>query len=328
MKAHADGSNKDAPLVSIITPVLNRADSIKRCLESVANQSYRPIEHIVVDGGSSDGTLKLVEQHQPRDMMFQWISECDEGMYDAINKGMGLARGEVVAYLNSDDLYFPWSVEIAVRGLRPSVDIVFGDLGVLQVGHGGRTPTFYLQFYPEFDLRYYSFVGSIAQPTAFWRRRISERIGGFDTSYGLIADCDFWLRAALNGARMRHVDEVMAVQVEHPFTLRATQPRRLDDEFLRLRTRMALTVRPPSSPRREALKKSVRWRLRQLEFFYASKRRRPHKWPRFIGAVRTHGLDVRVRALRMLAPARWRGDASLLRDVSRVHELIRTGPSP
>lgn len=327
MKADTVGSNNGAPLVSVITPVLNRAESMERCLASVANQSYRPIEHIVVDGGSSDGTVKVIDKHQPKDMVFRWISERDEGMYDAINKGIALARGEVLAYLNSDDLYFPWSVELAVRGLRPSVDIIFGDLGILQMGHGRRPPTFYLQFYPEFDLRYYSFVGSIAQPTAFWRRRISERIGGFDTSYGLIADCDFWLRAALDGARMKHLDEVMAVQVEHPFTLRATQPSRLDHEFHRLRTRMALTVRPPWSPRREALKKSVRWRFRQLEFFYASKRRRPHKWPRFIEAVRTHGLDIKVRALRMLAPARWRGDASLLGDVSRVDELIRTGPS-
>jgi glycosyltransferase involved in cell wall biosynthesis len=327
MKTDAVGSNNQTPLVSIITPVLNRADSIEGCLASVAKQSYRPIEHIVVDGGSSDGTVKLIEQHQPGDVAYQWISERDEGMYDAINKGIALARGEVVAYLNSDDLYFPWSVEVAVRGLRHSVDIIFGDLGVLQVRRGSRPPTFYLQFYPEFNLRYYSFVGSIAQPTAFWRRTISERIGGFDTSYGLIADCDFWLRAALDGARMRHVDEVMAVQVEHPFTLRATQPRRLDDEFHRLRTRMTKTMRPPSSPRREALKKSVRWRFRQLEFFYASKQRRPNKWPRFIEAIRTHGLDMRLRALRMLAPARWRGDASLLGDVSRLDELMRTGPS-
>lgn len=315
------------PLVSIITPVLNRADSIERCLASVAKQTYRPIEHIIVDGGSTDGTLQFIQQHRPMDVVFRWISERDEGMYHAINKGIALARGEVIAYLNSDDLYLPWSVEVAVRGLRPSVDIVFGDLGVLQEERGGRPPTFYVQFYPEFDLRYYSFVGSIAQPTAFWRGRISERIGGFDTSYRLIGDCDFWLRAALDGARTRHLDEVMAVQVEHPFTLRATQPKRLDEEFHRLRTRMAMTVGPPSSLRREALKKSVVWRLRQLEFFYASKRRRPHKWPRFMEALRTHGFDMRLRDLRMLAPARWRGDASLLGDASRVADLTRTGPS-
>jgi glycosyltransferase involved in cell wall biosynthesis len=312
--------------VSIITPVLNRADSIERCLVSVAKQSYNAIEHIVVDGGSSDGTRQLIQQHRPRDTVFRWISESDEGMYHAINKGIALAQGEVIAYLNSDDLYFPWSVEVAVRGLAPGIDIVYGDLGVLHTAPDGQPRTFYVQFYPDFDLRYYSFVGSIAQPTVFWRRALSERIGTFDSSYRLIADCDYWLRAALAGARMRHLDEVMAVQVEHEFTLRATQPERLDDEFYRLRSKMATIVSPPRSPRWEALKKSLTWRRRQLEFFYASKRFRPYKWGRFIRALRVHGLDVRVRDLRMLAPARWRGDATLLGDVSRVDELIRTGP--
>jgi glycosyltransferase involved in cell wall biosynthesis len=314
------------PLVSIITPVLNRADSIERCLASVAKQTYRPIEHIVVDGGSSDGTLQHIQRHQPANTRFHWVSEPDDGMYHAINKGIALARGDVVAYLNSDDLYFPWSVEEAVLGLRPAIEVVFGDLGVLHTAHDGRPPTFYVQFYPEFDLRYYSFVGSIAQPTVFWRRTLTERIGGFDTSYRLIADCDYWLRASLNGARMRHLDEVMAVQAEHPFTLRATQSRRLEDEFRRLRGRMASIVDPPSSPRREAMKKSLVWRLRQLELFYASKRRHPDKWPRFVEALRTHGVDTRIRDLRMLAPARWRGDASLLGNSSRVDGFIGSGP--
>jgi glycosyltransferase involved in cell wall biosynthesis len=314
--------------VSIITPVLNRADSIERCLASVEKQSYHPIEHIVVDGGSSDGTVQLIEQHRPTDVIFRWASESDEGMYHAINKGIALARGEVMAYLNSDDLYFPWSVDAAVRGLAPRIDLVYGDLGVLQTARDGRAATFYVQFYPDFDLRYYSFVGSIAQPTVFWRRTLTERIGGFDASYRLIGDCDYWLRAALAGARLSHLDEVMAVQVEHPLTLRATQPRRLEDEFNRLRGRMATIVRPPASRRWAALKKSFVWRLRQLEFFYASKRRRPDKWPRFLEALRIHGLDLHLRDLRMLAPARWRGTASILGAASRIDELIRSGPLP
>jgi glycosyltransferase involved in cell wall biosynthesis len=324
MKTTAGRSSDGRALVSIITPVLNRADSIERCLASVAKQTYHPIEHIVVDGGSSDGTLQLIQAHRPMSTRFRWISEPDDGMYHAINKGIALAGGEVMAYLNSDDLYLPWSVEVAVLALEPGIDIVYGDLGVLH-DSDGRPPAFYVQFYPEFDLRYYSFVGSIGQPTVFWRKTLTDRIGGFDTNYRLIADCDYWLRAALDGARMRHLDEVMAVQVEHPLTLRATQSRRLDDEFHQLRSKMAALVHPPLSPRREAMKKSLVWRLRQLELFYALKRRKPYKWPRFVDAMRTHSVDIRLRDLRMLAPARWRGHASLLGDVSRVEGLIGSG---
>ena len=90
---------------------------------------------------------------------FHWISEPDKGMYDAINKGISLARGDVLAYLNSDDFYLPWSVDVAVRALQPGIELIYGDLGILVTGANGRPGAFSIQFYPDFDLRYYSFVG-------------------------------------------------------------------------------------------------------------------------------------------------------------------------
>ncbi len=142
------------PLVSIITPVLNRVETMRTCLASVARQTYQPIEHIVVDGGSTDGTLELVEAHRASHR-FQWISEPDKGMYDAINKGMSLAQGDVLAYLNSDDLYLPWSVGVAAHALRPGIELIYGDLGVLSADANGKPRAFSIQFYPDFDLRYY-----------------------------------------------------------------------------------------------------------------------------------------------------------------------------
>ena len=309
------------PLVSIITPVLNRVGTMRTCLASVARQTYQPIEHIVVDGGSTDGTLELVSGYRASHR-FHWVSERDSGMYEAINKGISLAHGDVLTYLNSDDLYLPWSVDVAVRGLEPGIDLIYGDLGILRADSSGKPSAFYMQFYPDFDLRYYSFVGTIAQPTVFWRRSLTERIGLFDTNYRLIGDCEYWLRAAVGGVKLRHIPELMAVQADHGSTLRATQPARLSEEFDELRRAMMAVVDPPSSLRWERLKKSVTWRARQLEFFYAMKERDPHKWRCFVKELRAHGVDVTWRNLRMLAPARWQGDASLLGDAPRISELL------
>ena len=309
------------PLVSIITPVLNRVETMRTCLASVASQTYQPIEHIVVDGGSTDGTLELIGAHRASHR-FHWISEPDKGMYDAINKGISLAHGDVLAYLNSDDFYLPWSVDVAVRALQPGIELIYGDLGILVTGANGRPGAFSIQFYPDFDLRYYSFVGVLGQPTVFWRRSLTERIGLFDIRYRLIGDCEYWLRAALGGAKLRHIPELMAVQVEHGSTLRATQATRMNEEFDTLRRTMTAVIDPPSSLRWERLKKSVAWRARQLEFLYAMKARHPHRWPHFVKELHAQGVDVRSRDLRMLAPARWRGDASLLDDAARISEIL------
>ena len=307
-------------LVSIITPVLNRVETIRTCLASVERQTYRPIEHIVVDGGSTDGTLELVSGYRASHRL-RWISQTDSGMYEAINRGIELARGDVLAFLNSDDRYLPWSVGEAVRALQPDIDIVYGDLGILRPRMSGESDAFDMQFYRDFDLRYYSFVGTIGQPTVFWRRSLTERIGMFDTKFHLIGDCEYWLRAALGGAKLKHISELLAVQLDHGSTLRATHPVQLQEEFNELRRAMREVIDPPSSLRWERLKKSLFWRARQLEFFYAMEARNPHKWRHFVEELRAHGVHLSPRDLRFLAPARWRRH-SLLGGASRIHAIL------
>jgi glycosyltransferase involved in cell wall biosynthesis len=310
------------PLVSIITPVLNRVETMGACLASIARQTYRPIEHIVVDGGSTDGTLDLLREFRAP-YPFHWVSEPDNGMYEAINKGIAISHGDVLAYLNSDDLYLPWSVEVAVRALQhPGVELIYGDLGVFNAKKNGTLDDFYIQFRADFTLRHYSFVSTIGQPTVFWRRSLTERIGLFDTGYRLIGDCEYWLRAAVSGAKPRHVPEVMALQVEHGSTLRATQPSLLQEEFDRLRRSMMAVVDPPSSMKWERIKKKLARRVRELEFFYAMKAKHPHKWQHCIQTLHAHGLDVRPRDLRLLAPARWREGASLFGDAGRLRDIL------
>ena len=292
------------PLVSIVTPVLNRVSTIRACLFSVASQTYPSIEHIVVDGGSSDGTLELLQAFET-DRPWRWFSERDDGMYDAINKGLRSARGEIVCYLNSDDLYFPWSVDTAVKRIRRGADLVYGDLAVLE---RDPDPTgFYIQFYPDFDLGYYTHTATIGQPTAFWRRSLTEEIGYFDTSYRLIGDCEYWLRAGAAGARIEHIAEVLAVQIEHPTTLRATQGDRLRAEFVRLRSRYATVAGPPRWTRWQRLKRSLVWRRHQLELRAAIRRERPDRWPRFASFIQRRQIHVDDTALlAFMLPERFR----------------------
>jgi glycosyltransferase involved in cell wall biosynthesis len=310
------------PLVSIVTPVLNRVETIGACLASVAEQTYQPIEQIVVDGGSTDGTLEFLEAYRPPHP-FRWLSEPDNGMYEAINKGLSMARGDVLAYLNSDDIYLPWSLDVAVSALRPGTDLVYGDLGVLRPRADGKPAGFNILFYSDFDLRHYSFVGTLGQPTVFWQQRLTEAIGLFDTEYRLIGDCEYWLRAALAGATLHHIPEIMAVQVEHASTLRATEPVRLGDEFRTLRARMRDVIDPPAHMRLERLKGSLAWRVRNLEFLYAMKARHPRKWPHFVERLRAEGIEVTLGDLGILAPARWRRKATLFADVPQLSRLLR-----
>ena len=265
------------PLVSIVTPVLNRKETLEGCLRSVAGQTYPNIEHIVVDGGSTDGTLDLLKS---RGEGIRWISESDTGMYNAINKGLAMTTGEFVAYLNSDDLYLPYSIETAVRALRSGFDLVFGDLGILT---RERTPVgFYPQFYRDFDLNYYTHFGTLAQPTVFWTRALMERIGNFDESFRLLGDCEYWLRAAVKGAKVTHLDEILAVQIEHEGTLRVTNPERLRSEFERLRSDYRAHAGPPVGARWEHPKRSLRWRYHQLQFAISAARKHPRRWPGFM----------------------------------------------
>jgi glycosyltransferase involved in cell wall biosynthesis len=202
--------------VSIVTPTYQRAGLLRHTIDSIRRQTYPNIEHIVVDGGSTDGTVELLQALEGT-YPLRWVSERDEGMYHAINKGLGMARGEVMAYLNSDDLYFPWTVRTVVDAFarRPDADFVFGD--ALNVDDATGEIEFYWMLPFDLDwLRRYLFI---AQPTVFWRRRAFEQVGPFDTSLRYVADCDYWMRAGATH-RFVKVDEFLAIERDHAGTLR------------------------------------------------------------------------------------------------------------
>lgn len=185
------------PLVSIITVVLNRAATLERAIRSVQAQSYAPIEHVVIDGGSSDGTLEIIRRHADR--LAHWTSGPDAGIADAFNKGLRAARGELIGLLNADDWLSPDQVARGAGALEHSgADFVFGDLvyhdaagrGVHRIrGDAGYAGTL-AHGMPD-----------INHPTLLARRRVYEEIGGFDPAWRFAMDYDWLLRAHRAGVR-------------------------------------------------------------------------------------------------------------------------------
>lgn len=193
----------EPPLVSIVTPSLDQGRFLAAAIRSVAEQDYPRLEHIVVDGGSSDETLEVLRaSHGVR-----WISEPDEGQADAINKGFALAEGEVLAWLNADDLYLPGAVTAAVEALAAAgAGLVYG--GWTQIGEDGELLR-EVRAHP-FDYRELLEVRNfIAQPSAFFTREALERAGGLDASYRYALDYELWLRLA-KSTRVTTVDRPLA----------------------------------------------------------------------------------------------------------------------
>jgi glycosyltransferase involved in cell wall biosynthesis len=181
----------DGPRVSIITPTFNSALYLEQTLESVAGQSYGSLEHIVVDGGSTDGTLRIVKGYPE----IRWVSEPDNGMYDAINKGLRMATGSILAYLNGDDLYFPDTVDRVVREFQqhPDADMVFGHCRYIDPDG----EELFVRRYPPFNWTLYSVLdgSTIPQQSTFWRRGVLETAGYFDPTFRMAGDFEFFIRA-------------------------------------------------------------------------------------------------------------------------------------
>jgi GT2 family glycosyltransferase len=197
-------------LVSIITPSFNQASYLEQTMRSVLDQDYADIEYLVIDGGSTDGSVDIIKKYESR--LAYWVSEKDSGQADAINKGMARAKGEIVAWLNSDDYYLPGAVSAAVKvfDANPDVVIVYADMLAVDE-HGQIFNTLrYRQLTLE-DLLSFQIIG---QPAVFMRRAAFENAGGLDLSYHFMLDHHLWIRIAAQG-RILHVPQMWAAARYH-----------------------------------------------------------------------------------------------------------------
>lgn len=221
------GSRKDR-LVSIITPSYNQAQFIEETINSIKSQTYSNIEHIIVDGGSTDSTINILKSYE-NEYNMRWISESDSGMYGAINEGINMARGDILGYLNSDDLYFPWTVETVAAYFEKKYapGMVFGDLVRLDLT--AKKQSCELIFFSPFSLGHAIRTGAVAQPTAFWRRDVVEKIGNFNTELQFVGDYDYWIRVGKE-FKIDKVNEFLAVDRLHSLSKRSAGAKGMSGE--------------------------------------------------------------------------------------------------
>lgn len=191
--------------ISIVTATYNSGATLRDTLESVLAQDYDDFEHIIVDGGSKDNTLDIVREFEPRYKgRLRWISEPDRGIYDAMNKGVMMAGGDVVGLLNSDDFYTSDDVLSTVSREIRDFDAVYGDVHYVDASDVGRM----VRYYSSAKFRRWKMrLGFMpAHPSFYCRRTVYTRFGLFDLSYGIAADFEQLLRLIfVNGIHTKYI---------------------------------------------------------------------------------------------------------------------------
>ena len=224
------------PRISIITPSFNQVAFIERTISSVLGQHYPNLEYIIIDGGSTDGTVDIIRKFEAK--LAYWVSEKDRGQSHAINKGLKLATGDIIGYLNSDDYYLDGVFEHVAEAYRadPSIDLWHGRCRIVdQYGAKVDERVGSIKRYDEIlDLwdvwwKRRNFV----QPEVFWTRRIGEKVGSFREDLHWVMDYEYWLRILAAGGNVGFIDSELAAFRLQP-NQKSTQPTRTAEELLQV----------------------------------------------------------------------------------------------
>jgi glycosyltransferase involved in cell wall biosynthesis len=226
------------PRLSIVTPSFNQAAYLERTILSVLNQNYPNLQYIVVDGGSTDGSVEIIRKYEK--YLGYWVSERDQGQGDAINKGMRLADGEIVAWQNSDDVYVPDAFRTVTKVFeaRPDADLVFGNLYLIDERDDVRRDVRHVPV-NHFALRHLTCC--LSNQAAFWRRALMERCGGLDGRLQYCMDFELWLRMS-KSAKYVFVREYLGAQRIHSESKTATILETFERERREVRRRFDVTV--------------------------------------------------------------------------------------
>ncbi|MDP2660973.1 MAG: glycosyltransferase family 2 protein [Dehalococcoidia bacterium] len=232
------------PLVSIVTPSFNQARFLEETIRSVQSQDYPNAEHLVLDGGSTDGSLDII--HRYAENLAYWVSEADRGQSHAINKGFARAGGEILSWLNSDDLLRPGAITRAVAGLagHPEAHFIYSDLNVKDELTGKTTcckswPIDFAGLLAHGDI--------IPQPTVFMRRSLLDRVGMLDETLHMSMDYDLWLRATATGPAVYLPGPPLATARVHENAKTFAEHARFAGEILRILDRVYSDPHTPES---------------------------------------------------------------------------------
>jgi glycosyltransferase involved in cell wall biosynthesis len=221
------------PKISIIIPTLNQARFIEETIQSVLSQNYPNLELIVLDGGSTDGTLDILPKYSAS---LTWISEIDNGQVDAINKGLKMVTGEVVAYLNSDDIYTPNTLLTVGKYFsdHPDTQILTGKCW--NMDENGVEIRSLVKFYKNIWLwlgldSCLMIMDYVSQPSTFWRTSLIHSIGFFDAQFRNAMDYDFWLRVTQKH-KLKFINQYLSKFRIYPTSITSSNSRaQYDDEF-------------------------------------------------------------------------------------------------
>ncbi len=230
---HSSKQANNLPLVTIVMPSYNQARYLDKAIQSVLDQDYPNIEFFVVDGGSKDNSAEIIKKyHQANpERLVWWVSEKDNGQADAINKGLKRAKGEIVAWLNSDDIYLDGAVSKAVDVLRkdPDLGLVYGNIKSMDMDGQVFNEITYGDWGLE-DLMAFRIIG---QPSVFMRLTAFEAAGGMDTSYDLLLDPLLFMRIAAH-YKIQYIDAFFASARFHPDAKNVSQARKYGDDALKI----------------------------------------------------------------------------------------------
>ncbi len=195
----------ESPKVSIITVVLNGVNTLENTIGSVLNQNYPGIEYVIVDGGSTDGTLDIIKKYEDR--IAKWVSEPDAGIADAINKGIRMSSGNIIGIINADDYYEPGAVQAVVNASEehPEAGVIHGDMRLLS--REGSEKILKPLSYPEKVIWKHM---PFRHPTVFVRREMYAKYGFFDISYKIAMDYELMMRFIRQGVSFLYLRQVLA----------------------------------------------------------------------------------------------------------------------
>jgi len=198
------------PLISIITVTLNSENTLKNTMESVLNQTYDNIEYIIIDGKSTDNTLNIIKEYEKKFVNFVWLSECDKGIYDAINKGIALSNGVLIGILNSDDYLLRDSVKKVVDNYLSnfSTDVFHGNCRIIDE----KRQISYIKKPLNLAQKFNSMP--INHPGSFIKKECYDNIGYYSTSFSIASDYEMILRLIYYNKKFFYIDSVLSVMRE------------------------------------------------------------------------------------------------------------------